>query len=59
MSAAPGAREQTGLSEWDMEAVLDLGDELSRYSSEDHPETLEDLFQFISDCFQSDPDAIS
>jgi len=59
VSAAPGAREQTGLSEWDMEAVLDLGDELSRYSSEDHPETLEDLFQFISDCFQSDPDAIS
>lgn len=59
VTAAPRAREQSGLSEWDMEAVLSLRDGLSEYPAEDHPETLEDLFQFISGCFRPDLSVVS
>jgi hypothetical protein len=41
-----------------MEAVLGLRDELSKYPVDDHLETLEDLFQFISDCFRPDPGTV-
>jgi len=51
VAAAPDAQRETGLSEWDMGAVLGLTDELSSYSAFDHPETLEDLFVFIAERF--------